>query len=140
MASGPAVMDTNRGIFLGEPIVDAARAESSQNCAGIGIARSWSKYYSGALGRAEGLLEYADHIKKGRESVLVPIVLDWPRMWRDDERYQDLDLNTIFDTLSRPGYESYWQRTRDLVAFSAANEDWYLHEPLPEAPEPGTSC
>jgi hypothetical protein len=126
MACGPAIMDADRGIYLGEPIVDAARAEAAQSCAGIGIANSWGHHFGGALGRAEGLLEYSDHMKPGREEALASIVLDWPRMWRDDPRYKDGDLEAIFASLSRPGFESYWDRTRELVAFSVVNEDWFL--------------
>lgn len=128
MASGPAIMDSDRGIYLGEPIVDAARAEAAQTCASIGIAKSWANHYGGALGRAECLLRYDAHIKAGREGALAPIILDWPRTWRESADYNTLDLEEIFSSLSRPGYETYWDRTRELVEYSAANEDWFKQE------------
>lgn len=130
MACGPAIMDAERGIYLGEPIVDAARAESAQACAGIGIAQSWSNHFGGALGRAEGLLEFSRHMKPGRERSLASIVLDWPRMWREDPSFRDGELEEIFASLSRPGYESYWDLTRELVACSKENEGWY-EQPSP---------
>jgi hypothetical protein len=108
MACGPAIMDKERGIYLGEPLVDAARAESAQACASIGVAQSWGRYFGGSLGRAEGLLHFSGHIKPGRELDLASVVLDWPRIWREDPEFKDHELEVTFASLCRPGYEPYW--------------------------------
>jgi hypothetical protein len=124
MAAGPAVMDLERRIFLGEPLIDAARAEAAQHCAGIGIAASWEPYFGGALGRPELLLPYADHIKPGREDALANIVLDWPSAWRASEDFAAISLDRLIESYSRPGYEPYWEATRRLIAHSESKPDW----------------
>jgi len=124
MAAGPAVMDPERRIFLGEPIIDAARAEAGQGCAGIGIANSWEPYFGGALGRPELLLPYSDHIKPGREDVLAEIILDWPAVWRSTDDFAGYNLDDLIDSYSRPGFESYWTATRHLIARSEGEPDW----------------
>ena len=124
MAAGPAVMDPERRIFLGEPIIDAARAEAAQRCAGIGIAASWEPYFGGALGRPELLLPYADHIKPGREAALTTIVLDWPAAWRKTEDSAVDRLGDLIDSYSRPGFEPYWEATQRLIAYSESEPDW----------------
>jgi len=131
MAAGPAVMDKTRGIFLGEPIVDAARAEAAQRSAGIGVARSWGqhRYYDGSLGRADSHLPYTKHIKPGREEVLCSLALDWPRTWRESPHLASRSLDAIIDGYSRPGFEHYWQATHDFVDFSASNPAWWTAPP-----------
>lgn len=124
MAAGPAVMDPERRIFLGEPIIDAARAEAGQQCAGIGIAGSWEPYFDGALGHPELLLPYSDHIKPGQEDTLTTIILDWPAVWRSSDDFTDHNLDDLIDSYSRPGFESYWTATRHLIAYSESEPDW----------------
>lgn len=135
MAVGPAVMDSERRIFLGEPIIDAARAEAAQCCAGIGIAASWEPHFGGALGRAELLLPYDDHIKPGREAALASIVLDWPAIWRKRHIPGDPTLDELIDSYSRPGFESYWEATRRLIAYSDSEPD--LQQTLVDDPDEG---
>ena len=123
MAAGPALMDPERRIFLGEPLVDAARAEAAQHCAGIGVAASWEPYFGGALGRPELLLPYEDHIKAGQEDALAKVVLDWPSAWRASD-FAEYDLDKLIASYSRPGYERYWEATRRLIAYSESEPDW----------------
>jgi hypothetical protein len=124
MAAGPAVMDPERRIFLGDPIINAAQAEAAQRCAGIGIAASWDPYFGGALGRPELLLPYVDHIKPGRESALAGIVLDWPASWRNSEDFAQQSLDDLIASYSRPGFESYWDVTRRLISYSESEPGW----------------
>lgn len=127
MAVGEAVMDQQRGIYLGEPIIDAARAQAAQNCAGIGVARSWSdrRYFGGAIGRADGFLPYENHIKPGQEDHLCSMALDWPRTWRDSPEYAQVSLDDLIASYSRPGFETYWDATRRFVEHSHANPAWW---------------
>jgi hypothetical protein len=124
MAAGPAVMDPERRIFLGEPIIHAARAEAAQRCSGIGIAASWEPYFGGALGRPELLLPYSDHIKPGREAALASIVLDWPAAPRTNEACAGHNLNDLINAYSRPGFEPYWEATSRLIAYSDSEPKW----------------
>jgi hypothetical protein len=135
MAAGPAVMDPERRIFLGEPLVDAARAEAAQHCAAIGIAASWEPYFGGALGRPELLLPYADHIKPGREDALANIVLDWPSAWRANEHFAEYNLDRLIECYSRPKLKG--NRTKSKCRTGSANFPrmigalvlWHMQQP-----------
>lgn len=133
MAAAPAVMDRDRRIFLGEPLIEAARAEAAQRCAGIGIAASWEPYFGGALGRSELLLPYSGHIKPGREAALATIVLDWPVARRKNEASAGRNLDDLIDSYSRPGFEPYWEATRRLIAYSESEPEW--QQALKDSPE-----
>lgn len=136
MAAGPAVMDRERRIFLGEPLIDAARAEAGQCCAGIGIAKSWSRYFGGSLGRTQLLLAYTDHIKPGREADLAPVVLDWPAVWRQSKEFAELSLDDLIAAYSRPGFEPYWETTRRFIAFSETEPPWpHALDPQEQRPD-----
>lgn len=136
MAAGPAIMNNERGIYLGDPLIDAVRAEQAQDWAGIGVAGTWSKQFGGALGRSDGFLPYDAHIKPEQERYLCTIALDWPRTWRDSASYCGVDLDALIDSYAETGGALKWDRTRAFIRHSAATMEWwkdYEFESPPEA-------
>ncbi len=121
IAFGDAVMDRQRGIFLGHPIIEAARAESSQRWCGCGFGPSLDDFPR--LGPADRFMPYSDHAKPGREDYLRELVLDWPRRWRASPH--NPDLLTCIEKYRRPGHEDYWDTTTAFVEHSQTNELWW---------------
>lgn len=87
ISTGSAIMDKDQRIYLGKPLVEAAKAEPQQNWLGIGLGQSIRTIHQMDM---EYLLPYYNHIKaKGdrKECLLNDWVLDWPSWWR--HQYQD---------------------------------------------------
>lgn len=121
---GDAVLDGDADFFLGTPVVEAARVERAQNWIGLtfGQTAMWSPFLAQIHGT--GIIEYPPPVKSGLQEYASPIVIDWPRRWRDrhgkcpSAKLRELDRN--------PEYTSYWQNTIAFAEFSKAEHDWHL--------------
>lgn len=118
---GKTIIDKKRGIYLGKPIITAARAEKAQKWIGITLCSSFNLgYYSSPLG-IDTILMYDKHIKKGYETTVSQYTIDFPRHWRNtrsnpiileiqklnsDIEFNDYYINTIdFVKYSENGYD-----------------------------------
>ena len=101
VAFGEAVMDLPNGIFLGQPIIEAARAEAAQRWSGCGFGPSLDDFPR--LGPVDRFMPYSAHVKAGREEYLRELVLDWPRRWRSS--LAQVDIHAVIEGYQRPGYE-----------------------------------
>lgn len=122
---GEAHMDLATGIYLGQPIIEAARAETSQLWCGCTFGPSLDDYPH--LGPVDKYLPYEAHIKEGRSGLVRGLTLDWPRRMRD--QFPTVDVDKLIADYSRPGFEPYWDNTAVFVKYSADNERWW--ESLP---------
>ena len=134
MAAGEAVMDRDRGIYLGEPLIDAVRAEAAQRWSGLGVASSWPAQFGGALGRADGFLPYEEHAKPGSEHALTKVALDWPRLWRTAEECQSMDLRELIGAYRTSGRTDYWDATLRFVEHSATSSEWWVDHDFQDHP------
>lgn len=78
LSMGEAILHLDRGIYLGQPLIDAAVLETQQECMGASFARSFMdqvipKRYK---------LSHSSHMKSGDTPFFAGVVLDWPRHWR----------------------------------------------------------
>ncbi|MCL5031428.1 MAG: hypothetical protein M1480_20690 [Bacteroidetes bacterium] len=124
---GKVKIDKSKSIFLGQPIITAARAEVVQKWIGITLSKIFNdKPYNGGF-KADVILQYDKHIKEGGQDKVIPLVIDFPRHWRlkrgsslieaidklnDDERYAD-----------------YYNNTIAFVKYSEENHDWWMKHP-----------
>lgn len=109
---GDAIFDGNRNIFLGQPIVEAARLESGQRLIGASfcksaMAQTIPKRFS---------LNLTHHIKDGYEKNFGGISLDWPRHWRKTRVMEVANIINAMNTDER--YSLYYRNTLDLVEHS----------------------
>lgn len=112
IAIGEAVLDPERKIFIGKPIVEAARLESGQNLVGASFCSSKSKQHV----PPRYLLAFDRHIKESHRGLWGGAMLDWPRHWRRTRRS---DLKSAVSALNtNPAYSKYYENTIDLVNFS----------------------
>lgn len=112
VAIGDAVLDQARGIFLGQPIVEAARLEGGQRLIGASFCRSTANQVI----PPRFALQFDRHIKDSHRSLWDGSMLDWPRQWR---RTRKANLNQAVAALNTdPKYFAYYENTLELIICS----------------------
>jgi len=121
---GDAVLDRDSDFFLGAPIVEAARVEKAQNWVGLTFGQSavWSQFLAQIHGTA--IIEYPPPAKEHLKEHVSPIVVDWPRRWRD--AHGDCPSAKLRELNRDPKYASYWENTIAFAEFSRGKHDWHL--------------
>lgn len=112
ISMGDAVLDQERNIFLGQPIVEAARLEKGQEFIGASFCESAinqtiPKRFS---------LQFDRHIKSDYKGEWGGVALDWPRHWRRTRSTDLLKVIKAMDTDQR--YSSCYKNTIDFVSHS----------------------
>ena len=121
---GDAVLDRDSDFFLGAPIVEAARVEKAQNWLGLtfGQTAMWSQFLAQIHGTA--IIEYPPPAKEHLKAYVSPIVVDWPRRWRD--KHGECPSIKLRQLNRDPAYASYWENTIAFAEFSRGKHDWHL--------------
>jgi hypothetical protein len=120
LSMGEAVLHLDRGIYLGDPLIEAARLEKPQQCIGVSMGRS----FMDQVVPSRYKIEHTRHFKGD----VVPnqyggTVLDWPRHWKKT-RKETLDA-TISAMDTDPRFSDYYAKTREIVEMSDALADMY---------------
>jgi hypothetical protein len=124
IAVGSAVLDKNTGVYLGEPLVEAARVERAGRWIGVSLGPSFSAPPYNRNLPLNSVLAYRGHQKVLDDPLITGLVLDWPRVWRSSRTSDLLATLKSYDVDLR--YASYYAATRTFVEYSAKNHDWYL--------------
>lgn len=112
IAMGEAILDPKRNIFLGQPIVEAARLENGHSLIGASFCKS-------AINQtipARFSLQFDRHIKDSRREFWGGAMLDWPRHWRKS-RKSNLE-QTIQALNTESEHSAYYENTLELIAYS----------------------
>lgn len=117
---GTAIMDEENKIFLGKPLVEAAKGETCQNWLGIGFGKSFRTFHTMDT---RYILPYSEHIKTDKEesrSILNEYVLDWPRWWREHDIGDDYgDINSIIADMNTDGrFSKYYENCLRFYEYS----------------------
>jgi hypothetical protein len=130
---GDAVLDRDSEFFLGPAIIEAARVEKAQNWLGLtfGQTAMWSQFLAQIHGTA--IIEYPPPTKDHLKGYVSPIVMDWPRRWRD--KHGECPSAKLRELNQDPKHASYWLNTIAFAEFSRGKHDWHLRpeEILPDA-------
>lgn len=78
LAMGEAILDNEERIFIGSPLIEAARLEKGQKFIGASCCPS----FMNQIIPNRFLLPFEEHLKEGYSSIYGGAVLDWPRHWR----------------------------------------------------------
>ncbi|MCI0563889.1 MAG: hypothetical protein MN733_35900 [Nitrososphaera sp.] len=132
IALGDAVLDNETGFFIGKPIVEAYNVESGQEWIGLTLAKSavWSPFLAQLHGAT--IIEYPPPMKERKEDFSSPIVVDWPRRWRD-RIGGECPSNKLKELNTKPEYATKWLNTIKFAEYSLKKHDWHLR--LHEIPE-----
>jgi len=122
IAVGNAILDQERNMFLGQPIIEAARLERVHEFIGTSFCAS-------AVVQtipARFVLHFNQYVKEKHPPLWHGLTLDWPRHWR---RTRKADLTRVVSSLNTdPQYSRYYDNTHDLVAVSEQYADQYESE------------
>lgn len=124
LATGIALMDQDKSIFFGKPLVEAARGETAQDALGIAYGRSFNNYHPVYH---DYFIPYLGHMKDDtrKTKFLSPMVLDWPRYWRNSSAYKDISLvDCIRKMDTKQGFTKYYRNAIKFVEFSEKHENW----------------
>jgi len=121
---GDAVLDEKSHFFIGEPIIEAANLEKGQNWLGLTFGNSaiWSPFLAQLHGTS--IIEYLPPMKEGYKKYCSPIVIDWPRRWRN--RHGRCSSETLRELNRDPAFSSYWDNAIEFAQYSLKKHDWHL--------------
>lgn len=106
---GEAVLDQARSIFLGQPIVEAARLENGQRLIGTSFCTSTAEL----IIPPRFALNFKKHTKDTHLPLTTGIMLDWPRHWRQT---RGTSLHNAISALNVDlEYSAYYENTSELI-------------------------
>jgi len=116
IAVGEAVLDADTGIFLGEPLVEVARTERTQQWIGASFGPSFSEpRFSGGF-YLHAVLPYKSHYKDRTSRHATGMAVDWPRRWRESRMS---DPRPLLRSLDRdPVFSAYYDQAVRFIDFS----------------------
>ncbi len=124
ISTGMATMNKNQSIFFGRPLVEAARGEPAQNSIGVAFGKSFNNYHP-IYNRY--FIPYLGGIKAqdSRAVFLSPMMLDWPRFWRDHYSSEGVSLKDCIDKMNMdPGFSSYYDSAIEFANYSEKHKNW----------------
>jgi len=123
IALGEAILDADKGIFLGGPLVEVARTEREQQWIGASFGPSFTKPGFNDGFQLHTILPFKSHYKDRASEYATGMTVDWPRRWREGRK---TDSRPVLKSLDRdPTYSSYYSRTETFIDFSEENHDWF---------------
>lgn len=124
LSTGMALMDQEKSIFFGNPIVEAARGEAAQDAMGIAFGKSFNNYHPIYH---DYFIPYLGHMKpnSNKTEFLSPMVLDWPRYWRNSPEFKEHSLVEYIEKMNTDtNYSKYYKNAIKFVEFSEKHENW----------------
>ena len=125
LSIGECVMDKDKDIYLGGPIVEAALVERAQVLIGASFGTSLSE----SRFPADIMLPYKSHRKPGKENLIDGATLDWPRHWRTT---RNTNVSSVVSALNEdPKFSCYYDSTLRFIDYSEKQHDWFKSDPWP---------
>lgn len=124
ISTGVATMDKFNNIFLGKPLVEAAKGETAQNSIGIAFGKSFDVYHPVYHNY---FIPYSGHIKENynNSAFLSPMMLDWARYWRNNSKFNGVKVEECISRMNKnPEFSKYYDNAIRFNEFSKAHADW----------------
>lgn len=117
ISTGNAVLEQNNSIYLGQPIIDAARIERKHNFIGT----SFHANYDGQSKQRRYAIEYGKHLKEDSGHLLSGMVIDWPRHWRETRSTSAIDAVNKLNV--DKNFSHYYENTVEFIRHSNNNQE-----------------
>ncbi|MFA6981303.1 MAG: hypothetical protein WC209_18395 [Ignavibacteriaceae bacterium] len=134
ISCGSAILNKNKGVFLGSPIIEAARIESQQNWIGVSFCPSATEPHFQLSLHPDLLIQnYTEHFKfsNGFNKYISLMTLDWAKRARDrkldDKIIQQLQTLKSKAPIDKQGY---YEQTLSFIQYSLNNNGWYKNYDL----------
>ncbi|MEE3333865.1 MAG: hypothetical protein VZR54_06255 [Ruminococcus sp.] len=124
ISTGLATMDKFRDIYIGKPLVEAAKGEPERKSIGITYGKSFCHYHSLYN---DFHIPFLSHTKNGFDSVkyLSPMAVDWPRYWRTHPEFSKESIeNCIMKMNHKEQFSYYYTNAIDFSKFSERHQNW----------------
>ena len=122
VSTGLAVMDPYKSIYVGSPIVEAARGEPARNSIGISFGKSFNNHHPVYNNY---FIPYFDDIKQEKADYLSPMVLDWARYWRETSDFKGYDLHNCINKMNKDTqFSYYYDNAIKFFEFSEKHQNW----------------
>lgn len=119
ISTGNAYFDKDKGIYIGESLVEAARGEGARRSIGVDFGASFAKFHP-VFPRF--YIPNKISVSKHRE-FSSPFSLDWARYWR--RKNEDLDcIKLIEEMCADENFSVYYENAKEFYKFSESNADW----------------
>lgn len=124
IGTGLAIMNQEKSIYLGAPLVEVARGETAQNALGTAFGKSFNNSHPVY---SDYFIPYLDHIKKNKGEYLSPMMLDWGRYWRETPDFKNYSLKDCINKMNKdPEFSSYYDNAIKFYEFSEEHKNWSL--------------
>lgn len=124
---GEAILDKEKHHFVGKPIVSAADAEKVQLWIGVTLCKEFREPPFNAGFNAACFMPWEKHLKDGALSEVTPLVLDYPRWWRETRTTSIQEAISRLNT--KPKYSVYYENALEFANYSKANTRWWESHP-----------
>jgi len=121
LSIGDAVFDEEQRIFLGKPIIEAARLESCQQWIGASPCNS----FLSQIIPKRYLSTFKEHLKPACRETYSFIALDWPRHWKKTRK---LPAEELVNAIKADTHSKYYCNTLNFIKNSNANFHKYETE------------
>jgi hypothetical protein len=122
---GDAVLDNKTNTYIGKPIVEANNLEKGQDWVGLTLGNTamWSPFLAQLHGAS--VIEYPAPMKEKYKQCAAPVVVDWPRRWRDKNTTSP--INKLDELNKNPDFAKYWNNAKAFAEYSLLKHDWFKH-------------
>lgn len=112
IAMGDAIFDEKNRIFLGQPMVDAARLENQQHCIGLALCSSYVKQFD----HLNFFLPYSGHLKEDGKGIGQEFALNWPHYWNISRKG---NIKDVIEEMAKKNHNhQYYKNTIAFIEFS----------------------
>jgi len=124
---GDAVLDNSANVFLGKPLVEAARLESKQDWVGVALGASFKNESLRIPIPPEKIRMHTPPLKDGATSLFSDLVLDWPRVWNSDYTDSAIEkLNALALTAPKGPLRARYAAACSFYEMSSESPDWFI--------------
>jgi len=114
VSMGDAILNEKERIFLGSPLVEAARLENKQNCISLSLCNSFKMQQD----TINCLLPYTSHLKNDvADSLVYKYAFNWPDYWMSTRNEKDIKM-IIQQMAENNNQHEYYINTLKLIEFS----------------------